>query len=100
MVVSAVPIAIPIDRALREDVIMSGGDVSNGPIPAAGSELCDPIGTLTLHSSESIGLDRSVVLEVCDTIAGTLAERSRRKLAASNRSVSARHDVTLRKLRR
>src|SRR5437016_11411913 len=37
MVAPAVPIAIPIARALGEDVIMPGADVSNCPVAAAGS---------------------------------------------------------------
>src|ERR1700731_1391071 len=47
------------------------------------------------ESGESIGLDRSVVLELCKTVA--VAERSRRKLALNNRSVSTRKGLTLRK---
>src|SRR5207237_10285275 len=60
MVVPAVPIAIPIGRALGEDVIMSGIDVANCPVPAVGRELRSPI---ALHFSESIGSERSVVLQ-------------------------------------
>jgi len=37
MVAPAVPIAIPIGRALGEDVILPGADVSNCPVAAAGS---------------------------------------------------------------
>ena len=97
MVVPAVPIVIPIGRALGENVIMSRTDVANCPVPAAGPELRSPIATLALHFSEPIGLDRSVVPELRKIIAGPPSERSRRKLAANNRSVSARKGVTLRK---
>jgi hypothetical protein len=99
MILAAVPIAMPINRVLGEDVIMSRSDVSNGPMPATGSELRGPIAAPALHLSESIGLNRSIVLETSNTIAGTFAERSGRKLALNNRSVSAGHNVTLRKLR-
>jgi len=94
MVVPAVPIAIPIARALGEDVIMSGADVANCPVPAAGPELRSPI---ALHFSEPIGLDRSVVPELRKIIASTPSERSRRKLAVNHRSVSARKGLALRK---
>ena len=87
MVVPAIPIAIPIGRALSEDVIMSGIDVANCPVPAAGPELRSPI---ALHFSESIGSERSVVLQTRKIIASPPSERSRRKLAVNNRSISAR----------
>src|SRR5438552_14651057 len=87
MVVPAVPIAIPIGRALGEDVIMSGSDVVNCPVPAAGPELRSPI---ALHFSESIGSERSVVLQTRKIIASPPSERSRRTLAVNNRSISAR----------
>ena len=68
MVAIAVPIAMPTDRLLREDVIMSGTNVANCPVPAAGFELRDPIvmlalqlrdtiAVLALHFRESVGLD-------------------------------------------
>ena len=97
MVVPAVPIVIPIGRALGENVIMSRTDVANCPVPAAGPELRSPIATLALHFSEPIGLDRSVVPELRKIIAGPPSERSRRKLAANNRSVSAGKIPTPRK---
>jgi hypothetical protein len=97
MVVPAVPIAIPIGRALGEDVIMSGTDVANCPVPAARPELRGPIATLALQVSESIGSDRLVVPELCKIIAGTASERSRSELALNNRSVSARKGLALRK---
>ena len=90
MVVPAVPIAIPIGRALSEDVIMSGSDVANCPVPAAGPELRSPIAILALQFSESIGSERSVVLQTRKIIASPPSERSRRKLAVNNRSISAR----------
>src|SRR5205823_11471616 len=73
--------------ALGEDVIMSGIDVANCPVPAAGPELRSPI---ALHFSESIGSERSVVLQTRKIIASPPSERSRRKLAVNNRSISAR----------
>jgi hypothetical protein len=97
MIAIAVPIAIPIARALGENVIMSRTDVANCPVPAAGPELRSSIEMLALHSSEPIGLDRSVVPELCKIIAGPPGERSRRKLALNNRSVSAGKSPTLRK---
>src|SRR5207248_4679620 len=97
MVVPAVPIAIPIGRALSEDVIMSGSDVANCPVPAAGPELRSPIAILALQFSQSIGSDRSVVPELCKIIASPPTERSRRKLTVNNRSISARKGLTLRK---
>ena len=97
MIAITVPIAIPIGRALGENVIMSRTDVANCLVPAAGPELRSPIATLDLHFSEPIGLDRSVVPELCKIIAGPPSERSRRKLAANNRTVAARKGVTLRK---
>jgi len=97
MIAIAVPIAIPIARALGENVIMSGTDVANCPVPAAGPELRGPIAILALQFSEPIGLDRSVVPELRKIIAGPPSERSRRKLAANHRSVSARKGLALRK---
>jgi len=94
MVVPAVPIAIPIARALGEDVIMSGTDVANCPVPAAGPELRSPI---ALHFSESIGSERSIVLQTRKIVASPPSERSRRKLAVNHRSVSARKGLALRK---
>jgi len=99
MIAIAVPIAIPIGRALGENVIMSRTDVANCPVPAAGPELRSPIATLDLHFSEPIGLDRSVVPELCKIIASTPGERSRRKLSWSERCISATNHATLRKLR-
>jgi len=99
MVVIAVPIAIPIGRALGEHVIMSRTDVANCPVPAAGPELRSPIATLDLHFSEPIGLDRSVVPELRKIIAGPPNECSRRKLSWSERCISATNHATLRKLR-
>ena len=73
MVAIAVPIAMPTDRLLREDVIVSGANVANDPISAASSELRSPIATLPLHLCEPVGLDRSVILEARETIAGDSA---------------------------
>jgi len=54
VILPAVPIPIPIGRALREDVIMTGTDVANCPIPPASSELRDTIATLALQLREPI----------------------------------------------
>jgi hypothetical protein len=100
MVVPAVPIAIPIGRALGEDVIMSGIDVANCAVPAAGPELRSPIATLALqlrdtiatlalHLREPVGLYRSVIPEAGETIVAI--EGFRRKPALTERrDVSAR----------
>ena len=104
MVVMAVPIAMPTDRLLREDMIMAGANVANCPISAATSELRDPIGldrsivsgareiiaTLALIAERpkmicAVTLECSkisIVLESGDTIAAV--ESSRRKLAPAD----------------
>src|SRR5438128_7995806 len=54
MVAPAVPIAIPIGRALREDVIMPGTNIANCSVPAAGLELRGAITTTALYFCEAI----------------------------------------------
>ena len=97
MILIVVPIAMPIARALGQDMIMSGANVADCPISAAGLELADTIDTLALHFSDPVGLDRTAVLEVGKTVAVATTECPRRKLPRNDRTVSVRKVPTLRK---
>ena len=78
VVVMAIPIAMPTDRLLREDVIMAGANVANCPISAASSELRDPI-----------GLDRSIVSGAREIIARVGAVESAVIVAERTKTICA-----------
>jgi hypothetical protein len=89
MVLMAIPIAMPTDRLLRENVIMSGANVANCPISAASSELRGPIAALALHLREPIVLDRSIVSGAREIIARVGAVESAVIVAERTKTICA-----------